>query len=110
VVVEAKAYRRLQGRVVRLGEPVEDALVEIFDKPEYLLSPGSDSQDRPKQERLAACRTSADGKFCFRDLPSGTYELRSSFGSGWDVTHLHVMLDKKSGQNKPLEVSMHLGT
>src|SRR5580658_6575315 len=38
IFVEEKNYRELRGTVqLRDGQPVENALVEIFDKPEYLL-------------------------------------------------------------------------
>ena len=109
VLDEQESHRRLEGTVdAPDGTKLGNALVEIFDHPEYLLSdkPG---EDRPQQRRLAACRTAVDGKFCFRNLPSGKYELRSSVGSGWDVTHLYVVVDKK-GQAKKIQVRMSLGT
>jgi len=93
------------------GRPLEHALVEVFDHPEYLLDQSSSfKRDHPEQKRVAACRTGADGKFCLRNLPPGKYELRSSLSSGWDVTHVYVVLDKKAGQGKALHVRMELGT
>lgn len=112
VVVEEKNHRKMQ-RTIEMydSRPVKNALVEIFDHPEYLLGQSSSSmRDHPEQKRLAACRTRADGNFCFRDLPSGKYELRSSISSGWDVTHVYVVLDSKAGQNKSLVVLMEVGT
>jgi len=89
--------------------PMEGALVEIFDKPDYLLS-GKQWEDRPQQKRLRACVTSADGKFCFRGLPSGKYEIRVSKELGWNITHVYVELDQKHGKNEPIEASLSLGT
>jgi len=112
VFVEQKSYRNLQGTIEMYdGRPLEHALVEVFDHPEYLLDQSSSfKRDHPEQKRVAACRTGADGKFCLRNLPPGKYELRSSLSSGWDVTHVYVVLDKKAGQGKALHVRMELGT
>jgi len=80
---EGKPYQRLRGIVLDSnGDPMSGALVEVWDKPEYLLSAGSRFyEERAKQQRLKACRTANDGKFCFHVKP-GKYELRSSVGSG----------------------------
>ncbi len=108
--VEKETYRKLEGTVVGMGDSrlIEDALVEVFDHPEYLLGENP-LADHPEQKRVAACHTSADGKFCFRGLPPGKYELRSSLESGWNITHIYVVVDKK-GQSKKMQVRMTLGT
>jgi hypothetical protein len=73
VVVDEKSHRELRGKVVApYDQLLENAFVEIFDKPEYLLAPGDNSRGNSEQKRLAVCRTGRDGKFCFRNLPSGT--------------------------------------
>ncbi|MGB6835672.1 MAG: carboxypeptidase-like regulatory domain-containing protein [Candidatus Acidiferrum sp.] len=112
VYVEEKTYRELRGTVkMHEGQPVENALVEIFDKPEYLLDHSIVSaNNRPKQRRLATCVASADGKFCFPNIGNGKYELRSSSGSGVNVTHVYVVIDKQTGEKKDLSVEMTLGT
>jgi hypothetical protein len=108
--VEKEAYRNLEGTVVGMGDSrlIEDALVEVFDHPEYLLS-DNPSAPHAEQKRVAACHTSPDGKFCFRGLPSGKYELRSSLEAGWNITHIYVVVGKK-GQTKKIQVEMTLGT
>jgi hypothetical protein len=109
VFVEQESHRSLAGTVYAPdGTKLGNALVEVFDHPEYLLENKS-SVDRLQQKRLAACRTAANGKFCFPNLPPGKYELRCSVGSAWDVTHVHVVVDKK-GQTKKIQVRMTLGT
>jgi hypothetical protein len=112
IQVEEKTYRQLSGTVQMFGDrPLKDVLVEIFDRPGYLLNRSAPfKRYDPEQKRVAACRTSADGKFCFRDLPSGKYELRSSIDSGWNVTQLYVVVDKKAGQTKKIQVRMSVGT
>lgn len=112
-VIEEKretSYRKLEGTVEYLGDrPLANALVEIFDHPE-LMEQAESKRSASGQRRLAACRTAADGKFCFRNLPSGKYELRSSLDSGWNVTHVYVVVDKKAGQGKRIQVQMSVGT
>lgn len=112
VVIEQSPYKHLRGTIeAHDGSPIDGALVEIFTHPEYLLKDRPNGrQNRPEQRRLTACRTKADGKFCFTRLAPGTYELRSSFDAGWDVTHLHVTVDPKNGKTEDLQVKMHLGT
>ena len=112
VVTEENSFRKLEGRVQMSGDrPLENALVEVFDHPDYLLDTShSRGEGPPEQKRLAACRTAKDGKFCFRNLPAGKYELRSSLGSGWNVTHVYVVLDRHNKRDEKLKVLMQLGT
>jgi protocatechuate 3,4-dioxygenase beta subunit len=108
VVPMEKSFRELRGTVqMPDGRVLENALVEIFDNADYLLQSGPLKQ--PHQTRLAKCVTGSDGKFCFRHLPSGTYELRSSIDTGWNVTHVHVTVDKRSGASEEFTVVMSLG-
>jgi hypothetical protein len=80
---------------------------EVFDHPEGLQEPW---KKNPQQKRIAACVTGADGKFCFRRLPSGTYELRISKGAGIDVTSVQVTVDARKGKDKPVNAPLKLGT
>src|SRR5580658_9739401 len=70
VSVVDKPRRKMQG-IVEFSEtePMKGAFVEIFTHPEYLLeTTPNDLTARPKQERIAACRTGPDGKFCFMNI------------------------------------------
>jgi len=112
VVVKKEPVKQLYGRIEgQDGRPIEGALVEIFTHPEYLLSDLPNARrDRPEQQRVASCLTRADGKFCIRHLPPGTYELRSSISRGWNVTHVHVTVDPERGGSEEVFVTMHIGT
>ena len=93
-------------------EPLSDVLVEIFDKPDHLLAsyPQNEKLKR-EQRRIAACKTGADGRFCFQNIPKGKYEIRASVDSGWNVTHVWVLIDPHGRQAKKedLRLSMSLG-
>jgi hypothetical protein len=112
IFVEKNSYRQLRGSVQRgSGQTSLVVLVEVFDHPDYLLERSSNvRENHPEQKRVAACRTSADGKFCFPNLPSGKYELRTSINGEWNTSHVYVVVDKKAGQQKSLRVLMELGT
>lgn len=106
---EETPYRELKGTVELGGDhPLEDVLVEIFDQPEYLLK--QFGPPPASQKRLAACVTSEDGKFCFRHLAPGKYELRASSQAGVNVTHVYVVVNRRAGQTKELVVGMSVGT
>ena len=112
VVVKKEPVKQLRGKIKgQDGSPIEGALVEVFTHPEYLLSDLPNARrDQPEQQRVATCLTRADGKFCIRHLPPGTYELRSSLSSGWNVTHVHVTIDFEKGRSEQVLVTMRIGT
>lgn len=120
VIAQRRAYREMSGKVASPdGGGMGGALVEVFDRPEYLLcewEPGkpNDCTTEPpaKQRRLAACVTGDDGRFCFENLAPGRYELRVSYGSGWNVTHVYVVVDPKgrASSSRYITVGLTLGT
>jgi Carboxypeptidase regulatory-like domain len=114
VFVERRSYRQLRGTVRDPnGNPVKEALIEVFTHPEYLLiDKPIDKRGRSNQRRIAACRTDVDGKFCFVGLPAGKYELRSSSddtATGWNVSQMYVVVNPKGHRKKELTVEMTLG-
>lgn len=114
VRIERERYQELKGRVVvsGSGKALGGALVEVFTRPEYLLSNETYSRGTPEQLRVAACVTGPDGKFCFRKLPAGAYELRSSSSdtyAGWNASQVYVVVDHEKGKYKDLRVTMTLG-
>ena len=91
----------VQGVVENAGMPLRSALVEVFVGWKYAPT---------GKKRVAACKTAEDGKFCFTNLRSGKYEIRSSIGKGWDVTHVLVTVDIKNGKDASLDVAMQVAT
>jgi len=114
VIAESEKYRQLAGVVQDLnGQILSDVLVEVYDKPEYLLLKYPESEEKKKaQRRLAGCVVGADGKFCFRGLRPGKYELRFSKAGGWNHTQVYVVIAaaKQKASKRSLEITMHPGT
>jgi hypothetical protein len=97
---DKKIYKSLHGEVYNLGYgATSDVLVEVLDNPDYLLYDYGEGQKRKKEQRVAAaCVTGADGKFCFKGIPPGKYELRFSKDEhgAWSPTHVYVVLNPRS--------------
>ena len=114
VTTTSGKYRQIAGVVkAQTGEIVSDVLVEVYDQPEYLLLKYPESEEKKKtQRRLKGCVVGADGKFCFRDLPPGKYELRFSKVGGWNHAHVIVVIAaaKQKASNRSLEITMSPGT
>lgn len=109
--------KRIAGRVVNpLEEPIEDAVVEIYEiRPtdrkihSYKLIEG--------RQRKTACITSEDGSFCFPDLPSGQYVIRAGTGhsAGMQEVFIKVKVDRSLWsrwfrRSKKIDLTLPLGT
>jgi hypothetical protein len=113
VIHKIKSYPSMRGVVLdHNGSEMSNILVEVFDHPEWLLlTYPRNKEAQQKQRRIAACKTGENGRFCFAGLPSGKYELRCSFQSGWDVTHVYVRIspNHQKDSNRELQVQMYIG-
>src|SRR5688572_9206308 len=79
VIVESgRNLRRLQGKIIfpnyitNVEEPGKDVIVEVY---RYM---GADKKSEVHnipdlRDPVASCLTGDDGKFCFKDIPSGKY-------------------------------------
>jgi hypothetical protein len=109
--VERKTYKSIRGvaRDVN-GEPLKGVLVEIFDKPEWIIKGNSSSPS--EQRRIAACKTGNDGGFCFLNIPAGEYELRGSIDSAWNPSHVYIKINPKGRRSsrKEIRLQMTVGT
>jgi hypothetical protein len=112
-------YRSIVGRVVMpTGKNMDDALVEVFNQPDYLLckweefNPNSCTINPPAgQRRIAAFKTGQDGRFCFRNLAPDNYELRISRDGQWNVVHYWFLVGSKNSRttNQEIIIEMTLG-
>jgi protocatechuate 3,4-dioxygenase beta subunit len=96
---EMRPLRAVRGVVRDVnGDPINDVLIEVFTKPEWILegkfSPTTD------QGRIAATKTNSHGQFCLPNINAGSYELRASVGTGWNVSHVHIKVAPKTEKAK----------
>ncbi|MFN7944596.1 MAG: carboxypeptidase-like regulatory domain-containing protein [Blastocatellia bacterium] len=114
---EDEVLRVVRGVVLQPDlNPMENALVELFSPPSHkLYDYYHPVRGKIKEsKRVAACKTGADGIFCFGRIPRGQYELRVSKDefSAWNPTHVFIQVNPRSQRavNKTVEVIMKLGT
>jgi hypothetical protein len=117
VEIRGPVVNKLSGAVVYPDDTLaKDAVVELYDLP----------PDRPDiavneivgwRTRRTACVTGADGMFCFSDVPSGKYLLRTGTRQpdGMNELYMRVTVDHSwfrglFRRSKPLRLRLSLGT
>jgi hypothetical protein len=100
--------KNISGRVVGFGRVNPGVKVQVMDNPE-VWSDDSLSLDekRRKQSIIASTVTSSNGKFEFRGISKGSYEVEFSNRQGWNVLSVFVVVDPR-GTSKQLCVEMSL--
>jgi hypothetical protein len=86
--------------------PLAGAEVSIFDNPEWIRK-GSFSESAHKL--IASASTGSDGKFDFKQLPSGRYDVRFS-ARGFNDMHYYVVVKSHSLRNKRFVIVLPLAT
>ncbi len=110
-----QAFARPAGQVrYGVGEPAADAVVELFVA-RVRYCKGDAAGELPwnwpdSAGRVAATISGKDGTFCLPKVATGCYEVRASYSSEVNVTHVFVWIDAESGSAGPLEVLLELGT
>ena len=99
-------YAELEGVVSdSSGEPLESALVELYDNPEAgAFFKKGDKPPKGEQKRVAACRLGPDGDFCFKKLAEGDYELRASLKEYDCAVFLVRVRPGEKGTSRPVEI------
>jgi hypothetical protein len=103
---ESKPYKSIIGIVNDVnGQPLKGVLVEVF-----ALSTKNAAGEEKK--RILACATDGRGRFCFRQVRSGKYEVLCSLNGGWKHTSLSVEVapNSRKSVNRKIEVWMQVGT
>lgn len=103
-------YRKLHGQIKFEKKPAEQVLVEIFDKPDWIID-GSGTVPET-QKRLYSCITSKNGKFQVKNLPAGKYEVRISKDIRFNPIHIYIEIDSsdRRGKTSALKIDLSLGT
>ena len=105
-----KTYKSIRGVAQQIhGKAMNGVLVELFDNSEWIRQGLSESP--VEQRRIATCKTNHDGKFCFKDIPPGQYELRLSLNRAWNVVHTYVEVNPRSSRStdEGIRILMHPG-
>jgi hypothetical protein len=94
-LAETYTVKTLQGRIVDGNEkPISDALIEIIKVSE-------DGEGKI----IYICKTQESGKFHFKKLKEGKYEIRVSL-EGHDRTSVRVTVSKDSTSDKDIVIPM----
>jgi len=105
---------RIAGKVLlQNGEPVNEAVVEVFN----YSSSSTDYKDVDSTlsgKRRAACMTGENGAFCFNKLPPGRYLLRAGTRKSAGINQIHAIITVLPNHQKAttgeLELRLTLGT
>jgi hypothetical protein len=92
--------------LVHYDQPVDDALVEVFDLDDASHSLEK-SDDLPTKVRRAACITNNVGGFSF-SLPPGSYELVVS-KPDWNSTSVLIVVDPQMGKQRDIHIPLNIG-
>lgn len=113
----SQTVREIHGMVSSpAGQPSSEIIVEVFD-----IKDGDSnldlSQIAEQRKRRRACRVGEDGKFCFTELPSGKYLIRTGVlaPGQFNMAYMEVRLDRRwwiswLRSNKDIELSISPGT
>jgi len=110
IVIEKKPFKQIRGVVhfPSTDASLDGALVEVFTRPEYLLKSKYPENVSRNQKRMAACWTGADGKFYFKGVPKGAYELRFSKDGGWSITHVYIVINPNSRRSTNAKIIVEM--
>jgi hypothetical protein len=98
IVHETATYKRpikkIAGRVLGFGPVNPGVIVQVFDKPEVWSDKSLGFEaGRRKQSIVASATTGPNGRFGFRGIPKGSYEVQFSPPRGWNLLSVFVSVD-----------------
>ena len=110
--IERSTYRRIEGVVVDYSdEPMDGVLIEVYDHPEFNPALQRDGAGgKGEQRRISGCKTRPDGKFCFRGIGPGKYDLRASKTNFNSTSIMLTIRQKGRGTSKNITVRLQVGT
>ena len=100
--------RRLSGKVIGFGDVNPDVRVEVYDNAQVWLDNSiSVVEKRKQQSRIATTRTDKRGRFEFKGLPKGFYEVEFS-REGWDVLSVLLNVEPNGAATDSLCVTLRI--
>jgi protocatechuate 3,4-dioxygenase beta subunit len=105
-IIESKPRKSIFGVVNDVnGQPLKDVLVEVFALPPK-------GTDKDQKKRIIACVTDEKGRFCFRSIGGGRYEVFYSLDGGWKHTSLSIVVAPNNRKSviHEIEVWLEVGT
>jgi hypothetical protein len=101
------SIKKISGRVVGFGNVNPGTDVQLFDKPEVWADDSLTwNEKRKRQTEIASTVTNSNGKFEFRGVPRGAYEIQFS-KNGWNVLSVLVNVEP-SGSSDQLCVQVSI--
>lgn len=109
-IFEATPYREIRGSVTDInGEPIEAKAFIFVSRMPGNISREDYTTGRYKRGRhIIACETLSDGKFCFRNIRPGKYEVCAT-SLGFNNTCMLITTSRK-GRRAGLDIRMEAGT
>ncbi len=97
-----RLVRPVSGSVVGYGNVNPGVKVEVFDKPEVWADDSlSLNEKRKRQNLIATASTDSKGKFDFRGVRKGSYEVQFSTGNGgWNILSVLVNVDPAGSHDR----------
>ena len=88
--------------MIGCGDVNPGVKVKLFDKPEVWADDSLSFDDRRKRQKLIATTlTDAKGKFEFRGVHKGSYEVQFSAGNGgWNILSVFVNVDPTGSHDR----------
>jgi hypothetical protein len=101
------SIKKISGRVVGFGNVNPGMDIQLFDKPEVWADHSlSFDEKRKRQTVISSTVTNSNGKFEFRGVPRGAYEIQFS-KNGWNVLSVLVNVEP-SGSSDQLCVQVSI--
>ena len=86
--------KKISGRIVGFGTVNPDVKIQVLDKPDVWSDDSlSFDEKRKRQSTVASVSADSNGKFEFRDIPKGSYEVEFSGKEGWSPLSVFVVVD-----------------
>jgi hypothetical protein len=99
-IIESKLRKSIFGIANDVnGQSLKGVLVEVF-------AISTKNADDAQKKRILACTTDGGGRFCFKNVPSGKYEVLYSLEGGWKQTSLSVVVASNRSKvvNRKIEI------